>query len=147
MYPHGIDQHVTEAGKKSPTEDLLAGKLLLINQKDPIQSIVSVLAALANHADMADSLPACQALDWIRSNAWHDPSDMPFPDLIRTTDVLCLFNLMGLQKDEVFLLDREIAVRAYGSPKITILLGGVKAPFKNVVDAYEGRVGKLTDAR
>lgn len=143
-YPSGIDQYILEKGKKKPTEDLLKGMLILIPEKDPREDVGGVLAALADHADMVDSSPAWQALDWIRSNAWYEPADMSFPNLVNTTDVLVLYNVSALQKEDVFLLDREISVRAYGNPKITFLLGRPKMTFKNSIETHGERVVKET---
>jgi hypothetical protein len=142
-YPSGIAQYIRENGKKSPELILLKGKLIIIPEKDPKEDVAVVLAALADHADMVDSTPAWQALDWIRSNAWYEPADMSFPDLIRSTDVLAIHNLKALQKEEVFLLDREISIRAFGDPKITFLLGKSRAPFSNVVETYGDRVMEI----
>jgi hypothetical protein len=142
-YPSGIDQYVLKVGKKEATERLLKGMLVLIPEKDPKETVGNVLAALADHADMVDSSPAWQALDWIRTNAWYEPADMSFPDLIGSTDVLVIYNANALQKEEVFLLDREISIRAFGDPKITFILGKPRAQFKNSIETYGDRVMEI----
>lgn len=136
IYPSGIDQYILEKGKKKPAETLMKGMLILIPKKDPREDVGFVLAALADHADTVDSSPACQALDWIKSNAWYEPSEMPFADMVRTTDVLVLFNMSGIQAKDIPALDAEIAVRAFGSPKITFLLGDSEAPFVNSISVH-----------
>lgn len=145
-YPPGIAQYILENGKKKPTPKLLEGRLFIIPKKDPRKDVADALAALADHADMVDSTPAWQALDWIRSNAWYEPAEMPFPDLIRSTDVLVVYNLRALQREEVFLLDREISVRAFENPKITFLLGKSRASFDITIETYTGRTVEIQDA-
>ena len=143
-YPSGIGQYVLKKGKgeKKP-ENLLKGMLIIIPKKDPIEDVARALAALADYADMADSSPAWQALDWIRSNAWYEPADMSFPDLVQTSDILIIHNTSALRVDEVALLDREISVRAFGNPKITFIIGESKTPFENSIETYGDRVGEI----
>lgn len=142
-YPSGIDQYILEKGKKTLTERYKQGMLFLIPGKDPREDVGRVLAALADYADTVDSSPACQALDWIKSNAWYEPSEMMFADMIRTTDVLVLYLMPGVPAKDIPALDAEVAVRAYGSPKITFLLGSSAAPLINSIGAHGSRVMEI----
>jgi len=144
IYPIGIAETVLEKvqEKKTPNEDLLKGRLILIPQKR--ESVVAdVLAALAHHADMVDCLPGSQVLTWLRTGAWHEPGEMSFSDLIWTTDVMGICYIDGMEAITIKELDREIAVRALRHPKVTILFGDKRTKdFHMTIDAYKGRVEK-----
>lgn len=147
MYPHGIAQTILEKIRTDPiqpSEEILQGRLLLVPKKKE-SVVVDALAALANHADMADCLPGSQALTWLRTGAWHEPSEMMFEELVWTTDILGLCYLDAMEAPEIKKLDLEISVRALKHPKVTILFGD-KIPakeFKATIAAYEGRMDKF----
>lgn len=138
-FPSGMVQDILKLEKKPPTEDLLKGQMILV-KKGQNSVVASVLASLAEHADMADSFPVWQALDGIRGRAWHEPSEMSVQELLQHTDILCLHSFDALGRDDQFRLDREIMVRAYGKPKVTILLGDNGRRFTLTIKAYEDRV-------
>ena len=142
LYPTGIAEAVLRKMQEgsAPNEDLLKGRLILLPQKRE-SVVVDVLAALANHADMADCLPGSQVLTWLRTGAWHEPSEMSFSDLIWTTDIMGICYIDYMEAVTIKDLDREIAVRALKHPKVTILFGGKRArDFRMTIEAYDGRV-------
>jgi DNA-binding transcriptional ArsR family regulator len=141
-HPIGIAEAV-EALPRTQPGFLMDGSLVVVEKEDPANDVARVLAALANHAETADSLTARQALAWLRRNIWYEPAEMTVEEMVEATDVLIVSQISDLTVQELRDLGSHLMIRAADAGKVTILLGEQAGEVDLLIKAYGPRVKRI----
>lgn len=120
-FPHGIEQALAEAPLHPMTMHILR-KGCLIRAMLPSKQLISFLKTAALHTTDAVSFPAYQLLRSIKQDKIHPDFEMRVRNLVESLVMVGVHRLDGLTREELFDLDRELAIRADRQAKTTIVM-------------------------
>lgn len=145
-FPPGIVSLAREREDSRPPEQVLQGHLFLVPKvgaKEDERKIAEIVGPLKNHADLAEFCLGCRVPFILKSRYWLDTDEdgNTAIDRIEQADILVMIALENLTPDEYDVLDRMLSARAFGSPKVTVLLmeKKTKKMFPRVQEMYGDR--------
>jgi len=130
--PVGIEKHAAKA--KLPKEvNLLAGALVIADEKRSEEVVGGVLRILKNHADEVACSTVSQVLRGLaRFPRWNRPD---ITTVLEAPDLLIVYGTRSIAGDEERLVDRALMARGFRPPRVTVLIGKT-GTFPHLRDAY-----------
>jgi hypothetical protein len=151
-FPPGLMKHAMAnyPKRKDLSQKLLEGGLVLVKKRKNVEGNTKILSMIVvsakDHADVTTFFQGYRAPYLVKSfHPKTDEDDMTELDDVLSVDLLVVTALEGMTADEAELLDRLLTRRAFGSPKITVILmpGNWDKHLIKTIEAHEERVVRL----
>jgi len=136
-YPPGIEQLVDARRNRKEWPKKLRGLFLIKDGNAGAGVIADVLAAFADHADLAISFPVLPALHSMRGDSVHlQSTGESVLQLLTAADILGIYRIDKRDEKELRDIDHEMAGRGDLKKKVTILVGSQVGELTLTKEAY-----------